>query len=121
VNAGHNPPLLYKCDGGTGQGELIELQRTGMALGVVEDVHFEEGKVELVPGDFLLLYTDGVTDASNADEQLFGVERLKRTLLEHRRVSARDMLTALEGAIADFVASTPQFDDIAMVLVKRVE
>jgi sigma-B regulation protein RsbU (phosphoserine phosphatase) len=114
VNAGHNPPLLHRSD----QGHFTELTRTGMALGVVEDSPFEERTLHLNPGDFMLLYTDGVTDATNAHEQSFGTERLQRVVLEHCRATGPGIVSALEQSIQDFVGSMDQFDDVAIVVAK---
>jgi sigma-B regulation protein RsbU (phosphoserine phosphatase) len=114
VNAGHNPPLLYRAD----QDQLTKLTRTGMALGVVADSPFEERTLHLHPGDFLLLYTDGVTDATDALEQDFGMERLERVVLDHRQASAPDMIALLDQTIHDFAGSTAPFDDIAIVVAK---
>jgi len=114
VNAGHNPPLLYRTD----QDQLTKLTRTGMALGVVADSAFEERTLHLNSGDFILLYTDGVTDATDAHEQDFGMERLQRVLLDYRRAGAVDIMAALEQAIDEFAGSTAPFDDTAIVVAK---
>jgi sigma-B regulation protein RsbU (phosphoserine phosphatase) len=91
VNAGHNPPLLYRA----APDSLSHLTRTGMALGVVADAPFEECTLHLRPGDFLFLYTDGVTDATNSQGQRFGVERLQHLILEHRRAHAAAIIASL--------------------------
>ena len=114
VNAGHNPPLLCRAD----QDQLTKLTRTGMALGVVEDTPFEQHTLRLNPGDFILLYTDGVTDAIDAHWQDFGMERLQRVILDHRHAPAADVMAALEQALGDFVGSSAPFDDMAMVVIK---
>jgi sigma-B regulation protein RsbU (phosphoserine phosphatase) len=119
VNAGHNPPLLCKQgDGGEGE-PLTELRPTGMALGVLEDSPFEQRRVHLEPGDFLLLYTDGVPDATGAGAQRFKMERLRRVILAHQHESAAGILAALERAIGEFTGAMPQFDDIAILIAKR--
>ena len=114
VNAGHNPPLLCHAD----QDQVTQLARTGMALGVVEDTPFEQHTLRLNPGDFILFYTDGVTDATDAHLQDFGMERLQRVILDHRHAHAADVMAALEQAIGDFACSTAPFDDMAMVVMK---
>ncbi|NIN67980.1 MAG: SpoIIE family protein phosphatase [Anaerolineae bacterium] len=114
VNAGHNPPLLCRAD----KDELETLTRTGMALGVVEDSPFEVRALRLNPGDFILLYTDGVTDATDAHERSFGMDRLRTVVLENRRATVPEIVSALEQAVQDFVGSMAQFDDVAIVLVK---
>ena len=114
VNAGHNPPLLYLAD----EDRLTELTRTGMALGVLADAQLEERKLHLSRGDFVLLYTDGVTDATDAGLQDFGTERLQRVALDHRHESAVEIMAALEQAIDEFTGSAAPFDDLAIVVVK---
>jgi sigma-B regulation protein RsbU (phosphoserine phosphatase) len=114
VNAGHNPPLLYRAE----QDDLTRLVRTGMALGVLEDSCFEQQTLHLNPGDFFLLYTDGVTDATDAQLQDYGMERLEGIILDHRDASAADIMAALEQAIHDFAGSVTPFDDIAIVVAK---
>jgi sigma-B regulation protein RsbU (phosphoserine phosphatase) len=114
VNAGHNPPLLCRAD----RDQLTKLTLTGMPLGVLADTPFEERTLHLNPGDWILFYTDGVTDAINAYEQEFGMERLEHVLLEHRHASAMEIMAALEGAIHDFTGPTAPFDDIAMMVIK---
>jgi sigma-B regulation protein RsbU (phosphoserine phosphatase) len=118
VNAGHNPPLL--CKQGDGEEPLTELRPTGMALGIIEDFDFEQGSAHLDPGDFLLLYTDGVPDATSLQSERFEMERLRRVVLEHRHVSAAGIVTAIERAIGEFTGATAQFDDIAIMIAKRV-
>jgi sigma-B regulation protein RsbU (phosphoserine phosphatase) len=116
VNAGHNPPLLYRAE----QDRLVALARTGMAIGVVADSAFEQRTVQLNHGDFILLYTDGVTDATDAQEQEFGEERLQRLILDQRHAPVADVVTTLEQAIGDFAGSTAPFDDVTMVAIKRL-
>jgi sigma-B regulation protein RsbU (phosphoserine phosphatase) len=114
VNAGHNPPLLCRAD----KEELETLTRTGMALGVVEDSPFEARTLPMNPGDFILLYTDGVTDATDAHERSFGMDRLRTVVLENREATGPGIVSALEQAVQDFVGSMAQFDDVAIVVVK---
>jgi len=114
VNAGHNPPLLCRAD----HEQLTKLGRTGMALGVIADASFEQRTVHLHPGDFIVFYTDGVTEATDAQEREFGMERLQRVILDHRGAPAADIVAALEQAIEDFAGPTDPFDDIAIVVAK---
>jgi sigma-B regulation protein RsbU (phosphoserine phosphatase) len=114
VNAGHNPPLFYRA----GQGQLTVLTRTGMALGVVEDSSFQQRALHLDPGDFILLYTDGVTDATDAQQEEFGMERLEQVVLDHRQAPVGELMGALQQAIQDFSGSTAPFDDVAIVVAR---
>jgi sigma-B regulation protein RsbU (phosphoserine phosphatase) len=116
VNAGHNPPLLYRCQ----QGELIELSRTGIPLGLFESAEFEQRSVRLQPGDFVVLYTDGLSEAMDMEHCMFGEERLRRILLEQRDAGAEDMAEALEQALNAFAGETPPSDDVTLVIARRV-
>ena len=116
VNAGHNPPLLYRA----ASGELVELARTGMVLGIGESVSFGQRTERLSAGDFVLLYTDGVTDAVDAQSREFGVDRLRRVTLDYRHASAEELLAALERAVGEFTGAAAPFDDITIVIVKRL-
>jgi sigma-B regulation protein RsbU (phosphoserine phosphatase) len=116
VNAGHNPPLLFR----EAQAEPSQLANTGMALGFFESAEFEQRAEKLASGDFVMLYTDGVTEAMDAEGREFGEERLERILLEHRRSSAGEMAAALDRALADFTGAVAPFDDITFVIAKRI-
>ena len=116
VNAGHNPPLLYRAN----QDELIELTRTGMVLGLFEAVDFEQRTVQLDPADFILLYTDGVSEAMDAHNREFGKERLRRVLLDNRRASAEDVAEAIEQALTAFTGEAAPSDDITFVIGRRL-
>jgi serine phosphatase RsbU (regulator of sigma subunit) len=115
VNAGHNPPLLYRSD----REQLEQLESTGTVLGVIADASFEQRSARLQPGDFVVLYTDGVTDATDAQERGFGMERLQRVILDTRGGSGADIVAALEEAIDDFAGPGDPFDDIAVMVAKR--
>lgn len=115
VNAGHMPPLLVRAS----DGSTRELQTAGMALGVLEDAEFAEDVVRLEPGDAVVLYTDGVTEASNAEKQLFGRERLARVLSAHRESSAEELALAIDAAVAEFAGDAPQADDLTLLVAKR--
>ncbi len=117
VNAGHNPPLLYRA----GEGQVLELTRTGLVLGIDEDFDFRQQTVQMQPGDFMVLYTDGVTDATDGAAQSFGDENLRRALGEQRSASAAEIVGGLERAIANFAGPAAQFDDITVVVAKRLD
>lgn len=114
VNAGHNPPLLYRSD----KNELIELSRTGIPLGVTEETSYDQESRTLDSGDFILFYTDGICDAVDSQGEEFGMERVQKVLLGHRQQSAEEILAALEQASIDFTGSTAPFDDITMLIAK---
>lgn len=115
ASAGHNPPLLIRADGSAEQ-----LDSKGIALGVVPHVPLQEKTVILHPGDLLVSYTDGVTEAIRSDETEFGVLGLKSSLVRLRRRPAQEIANGVLKAIDAFAAGEPQFDDITMIVVKRL-
>ena len=115
-NAGHNPPYLLSAQNG---GVVQALRKTGMALGVVEDVTLKQKAVQLAPGDVLLLYTDGITESQNLQEAFFGEKRLLETVQANQGRSAQDIQDALIAEVHEFVGDAPQFDDITLMVVVR--
>ena len=116
-NVGHNPPYLLRSQNDS---EAQTLTRTGMALGVIEDVTWEQRTIHLGAGDLLVLYTDGITDAENRQGVFFGEERLLQTIKVHRERSARGVQDALMAEVHKFVGDASQFDDITLMIVKGV-
>lgn len=116
-NAGHNPPYLCR-----GEGQPIEpLTNTGMALGVLAGVPLESKQVTLAPGDGLVLYTDGVTEAHNAALEQFGSERLLAYLAGVDGGRAGSVHEGIQARVAGFVGDAPQFDDLTLMVVSRQE
>jgi sigma-B regulation protein RsbU (phosphoserine phosphatase) len=91
-----------------------------MALGVIEDVTWEQRTIHLGAGDLLVLYTDGITDAENEQGVFFGEERLLQTIKVHHERSAQGVQDALMAEVHKFVGDASQFDDIALMIVKGV-
>jgi sigma-B regulation protein RsbU (phosphoserine phosphatase) len=116
VNAGHNPPLVYRA----ATGQLGRLARTGMALGVDADSPFEQRTASLARGDFILLYTDGVTDALNAAGEEFGLERLRQAAQTRRLSPAAEIVAGIKTQLAEFIGESAPFDDVTLVVVKRI-
>jgi serine phosphatase RsbU (regulator of sigma subunit) len=117
VNAGHNPPMLYRAN----QRDLIEFERTGMALGVFAENTYGEQFVALAPGDLLFLYTDGITDAMNAAGEPFGRERLREVVAGHCDAASQELLAAVEAALSRFTDAAAPIDDITMMAVRRLD
>jgi sigma-B regulation protein RsbU (phosphoserine phosphatase) len=114
VNAGHNPPLLLKGDGGS----VILLQVKGIALGVMDDIELEEGELELASNDMVTLYTDGVTEAINGKEEQFGQERLIEVIAKSNNLPAQDLINRIKEEVTAFAQGQPQFDDFTLVILK---
>jgi sigma-B regulation protein RsbU (phosphoserine phosphatase) len=115
ANCGHNPPILKH----TQDAKLIELTRTGMALGIFSDIDIEERKVKLNKDDWLVMYTDGVTEAFSADEIMFGTERLFQVLLSHDFISSKSLLDDIENAVNEFIRGSDLSDDMTLTAILR--
>jgi serine phosphatase RsbU (regulator of sigma subunit)/DNA-binding NarL/FixJ family response regulator len=115
-NAGHNPPYLLSARQET---PIQELVRTGMPLGVFEDAQWEPRTAQLAPGDVLVLYTDGITEAQDRLQAFFGDQRLRETAQANLGCSALDIHRAVITEVQQFVGDAPQFDDITLVVLAR--
>ena len=113
VNAGHNPPLLKRADGPF---EYLR-ERTGFVLAGMEGVKYRQNALSIRPGDRLLLYTDGVTEAMTPGQELYGENRLRAFMNSHAGSATESVLRALREDIDAFAGSAPQFDDITMLLL----
>ncbi len=113
ANAGHNPPFLLRADGA-----MEELPSGGIALGAWKDARTVQAEVTLQPGDVLLLYTDGVTEAINQPKEQFGEERLQAELRALRDLPAERIAEGVKRAVFDFAGTEPQFDDLTVSVVK---
>jgi sigma-B regulation protein RsbU (phosphoserine phosphatase) len=120
INAGHNPPLYFQMGKRPGQGALSRLGRTGMALGVDDGAVYDQRTLALNPGDFVVMYTDGVTDAFNPQGESFGMDRLESLILANRDRSAAEIVDAVERAVQNFTAAAPLFDDITLLVARRI-
>ena len=112
ANAGHNPPLIKRA---SGDFEYLKT-RAGFVLAGMEGVRYRAGELSLLPGDRLFLYTDGVPEATNIDNKLYGEDRLLSFMNKNATVDAVTLLPALKSNIDEFVGEAPQFDDITMLL-----
>jgi sigma-B regulation protein RsbU (phosphoserine phosphatase) len=113
INAGHNPPLLARADG-----QILELQEGGILLGAVPGMTYEKGKERLGTGDVFCLYTDGITEAWNDHNEMYGEERLKGFLLSQRENEAEDILRNLEKEVIQFTEGRPLSDDFTVIVAK---
>ncbi|RRR78359.1 MAG: stage II sporulation protein E [Candidatus Viridilinea halotolerans] len=116
ANGGHNYPLLWQAATGT----IMPLRAQGIVLGIIPDPRFAAERVTMQPGDVLLLYTDGVTEAMNLERELFGDERLSAILQANHQRSPQEIVNAVIAAVTNFADGQSQSDDITMVVLKRV-
>lgn len=114
ANAGHNPPLLLQPSG-----SFQQLPGHGIALGVLPETHMKSQSMQLRPGETIILYTDGVTEALNEDFDEFGLERLQVAARAAARRPAGDLVKHITDNIRDHTGQTPQFDDMTLIVLKR--
>ena len=113
INAGHNNPILRRSNG------LVErLDVGGLPLGILADAKYEAASVTLAPGDWLIIFTDGVVEAVNANDEEFDEVRVLSVLEANIATTPKDFLTRLMASLDLFVGSTPQHDDVTCLLVK---
>ena len=116
ANGGHCNPLVVHPDGSS-----VELALTGgVALGVMPGLDYREDQTILDPGDTMVLYTDGVSEAMNAEGEEFGVERLQQLFANQPPASAKMATEAIMQAVSDFAGGTPQSDDVTCLVLRRV-
>lgn len=116
ASAGHNPPAVRHEDGSV---EFIP-SRSGLVIAAMENVQYRQQVYDLKPGDTLFLYTDGVTEATNSKNELFGDARLLETLAKSKDLETADVCKFVKKEIDSFVQDVPQFDDITMLCVKYI-
>ena len=114
-NAGHNPPFLIRA----GASDVATLCRTGMPLGVLDDAEWQCSREHLAPGDTLVLYSDGLTEAHDENYCLFGAERLLETAQAHVGQPAAAIVDALMETVRAFRGTAPQSDDMTLVVITR--
>ncbi len=119
ANAGHNPPIWVQNQAGKRKKKLDFLTRTGIALGVVDGMEMTERTLALAPGDALIFYTDGVTEAFAPNGDVFGEQRLLDVLSLSGSASAFGLLEAIEQKVNHFMDDLPASDDITMMAVRR--
>jgi sigma-B regulation protein RsbU (phosphoserine phosphatase) len=109
VNAGHNPPFLLRG------GELQRLSGGGVPLGLFARAEYELQKIRLQPGDLVLCYTDGVTEAMSPDHEEFGERRLLQAVRAHDGRPAADIIAAVRLAVDQHTRGAPQHDDLTLL------
>ncbi len=114
INAGHNPPLVGRSDG-----TVEQLASGGFPLGIMPMADYEVGQLELKSGEALVIYSDGVSEAVNENDEEFGMERLTEVIRENVTSSAAGLRDKVESALSSFTKTTPANDDITLVIVKR--
>lgn len=116
TNAGHNPPLLLRADG-----TVEEIPATGVPLGLLPQAPYRAGETVLAPGDLLVLYTDGLVEANDAEGEEYGLDRLKAACTAGRDEACCTLAEVLERDLEDFARGVPFADDRTIVLARRRE
>jgi len=114
-SGGHNPALLYRAE--TQRCEYVTAP--GVAIGIFKAAEFERGTTTLHPGDILILYTDGITEVINNEEEEFGEDRLKQLIVQQAATSSREISNVILDAISAFSEDQELFDDATLVIIKR--
>lgn len=121
VNAGHNPPMLFRpTPGQDAPAELLRLDRGGLAVGMFPVVAYEQETVHLKTGDILVLYTDGVSEAMNTAQDEFGEERIEHVVRRAAGLSAAEIRDQVLLELTGFVGDAPQYDDVTLVVARVV-
>jgi len=115
VNAGHTQPIHYRAR----QKQTVLLEVTGGVLGVVPKQRFQVENINMDPGDFLVMYTDGISEARNVQGDFFGEQRIRRLVEQYPHLSAREMAYKILETVQQFSASAHYTDDRTIVVVKR--
>ncbi len=116
TNAGHNPPLLLTADG---QHQFVE--RGSLPLGMFKDTRYHEYYQTIQPGEMLVLYTDGVTEAQNPEGEEYGRDRLARAVKVNRKLSARELIKAVHKEVIDWTDGKGATDDVTFFVIKALE
>ncbi len=113
TNAGHNPPLIMKRSG-----DWIKLREGGFVLGFLRDQEYRQMTQLVDPGDIIVLYTDGVTEVFNGQDELFGEDRMKKIIADNKDQCAKEIKNKIIDAVKDFAPEQEQQDDITLVVIK---
>lgn len=117
VNAGHNPPMLLR-QGASGCVEVLRLSEGGMVVGLMRDAEFRSASVVLHPGDLLVAFTDGISEAMNAEEEEWGEARLLEAASSPTGLPANEVVARALTAADSFTAGAPEHDDMTLVVVR---
>ena len=115
ANGGHNSPLIVRADGSSALLPLTD----GIALGLRPGILYLQETITLLPGDTVVLYTDGVIEAINGQGEQFGIERLREVFVAARPKDSQGVVTEILNAVNVFAGDTPQFDDITCLTLRR--
>ena len=113
-NAGHNEPYLFSADN-----KLTKLNIGGLVAGIVPSYPFDETSISILPGELLILFSDGITEAMNSNEEEFNEDRLKEVILKNRNENPQNLIEIILKDVQKFSGSAEQMDDMTVVVIKR--
>jgi serine phosphatase RsbU (regulator of sigma subunit) len=116
-NAGHNPPLLVRTDGTWSE---LKVHNTGPVIGIIPDFQYTAAEAHIDPGDLLIIYSDGATEGANVAGEDFGVDRLAAAVVANRTRPAAEIVNAVTQSLADFTQGAAQYDDITLIVARRL-
>jgi sigma-B regulation protein RsbU (phosphoserine phosphatase) len=114
INAGHNPPLMVRSDG-----KVEDLEASGVPIGTFDVPGWREDTIEFGVGDLLFMFTDGVSEATNDQGEMYEEDRLKRFLLDSKDISPEELTESVLDEVNGFTGGAPQSDDITMMVLRR--
>ena len=117
VNAGHNPPAVLRCDAG-GKADVIRLEANGPVVGLLPTAPYTEQSLTMMPGDLLLMFTDGVSEAMARDDEEWGEERMIASAEQCSGNTADAVVKDLFRNVDAFTAGAPQHDDMTLLVLK---
>lgn len=113
VNAGHNPVIFLH------KGDFKLIENSGAALGIFGGLDYSKRVIQFEPGDILVMYTDGITEAIDSEDEEFGEDRLQECIRRNRLEDARTLAQRINGEVGEFIGEEPPFDDATVVVIKR--
>ncbi len=114
VNAGHEPPLVLREDG-----TFDELESTGLPIAMIEEVVPVAGEAELRPGDLMVMFSDGIPEATTDGDSFLGLDVVKKIMVDHRDEPLESIRERIVSAVADFLGGEPNSDDVTLMLLRR--
>ena len=115
-NAGHNPPILVRANG-----SVETLEGGGVILGILPKATYVEHKTRLDPGDVVVLFSDGVTEAVKPDlDEEFGETRLAEVIRKNTSIPASDLIDVINNAVSEWSGGAPAADDVTLVIARRL-
>ena len=115
-SAGQTQPVLLSAK--TAIAALVETKGDTFPLGILDDAEYEETQIKLEPGDKLVFYTDGIVEAMNGQEEMFGFDRLLDVVKNSKTMTAETLLEEIKNKVGEFAGSAPQHDDITIIVVQ---